>query len=245
MRWFGLKAGREGSRPALSRGGMATMAQGEWPSGYDAQVRAGYLGNAVAQRAVRLVAEAVGSAPLDASDPALLALVTARSGGGRLAEVVAAQVLLHGNAFVQVLRDEAGKVAELYPLRPERVGVVLDAGGWAAGYRYTVGGRVSEIAPDAVIHVRGFHPLDDHYGLGCLGAASGAIAVHNAAGRWNKALLDNAARPSGALVYDPGTDRRCQPSSSGDCARRWRQALPVWAMPGGQCCWRVGSSGRR
>ena len=48
------------------------------------------------------------------------------------------------------------------------------------------------------------HPLDDHYGLGCLGAAAGAVAIHNAATRWNKALLDNAARPSGALVYDPG-----------------------------------------
>ena len=48
------------------------------------------------------------------------------------------------------------------------------------------------------------HPLDDHYGLGCLGAAAGAIASHNAATRWNKALLDNAARPSGALVYEPG-----------------------------------------
>jgi HK97 family phage portal protein len=27
--------------------------------------------------------------------------------------------------------------------------------------------------------------------------------VHNRAGRWNKSLLDNAARPSGALVYEP------------------------------------------
>ena len=25
--------------------------------------------------------------------------------------------------------------------------------------------------------------------------------MHNASGAWNKALLDNAARPSGALVY--------------------------------------------
>jgi HK97 family phage portal protein len=44
--------------------------------------------------------------------------------------------------------------------------------------------------------------LDEHYGLGCLGAASGAIAIHNASSRWNKALLDNAARPSGALVHE-------------------------------------------
>jgi HK97 family phage portal protein len=31
-----------------------------------------------------------------------------------------------------------------------------------------------------------------------------ALDTHNAAGRWNKALLDNSARPSGALVYAPG-----------------------------------------
>jgi HK97 family phage portal protein len=55
-----------------------------------------------------------------------------------------------------------------------------------------------------VVHVRAFHPLDDHYGLGSLAAAAGPIAIHNAATRWNKALLDNAARPSGALVYDAG-----------------------------------------
>ena len=28
--------------------------------------------------------------------------------------------------------------------------------------------------------------------------------MHNRASRWNKALLDNAARPSGALSYEPG-----------------------------------------
>jgi HK97 family phage portal protein len=32
------------------------------------------------------------------------------------------------------------------------------------------------------------------------------VAIHNAATQWNKALLDNAARPSGALVYDSGKD---------------------------------------
>ena len=30
-----------------------------------------------------------------------------------------------------------------------------------------------------------------------------ALDTHNAAGQWNKALLDNSARPSGALVYAP------------------------------------------
>ena len=199
MKWFGWKPGRDASRPALARAGMAGAPFGEWPQGYEAQARAGYLGNAVAQRAVKLVAESIGSAPVDASEPGLATLVT-----GRLRGEVAAQLLLHGNAFVQVLRDVDGGAAELFALRPERVSVEADAAGWPAAYLYRVGGQATRLATEEVIHLRAFHPLDDHYGLGCLGAASAAIAVHNAATRWAKGLLDNAARPSGALVYDPG-----------------------------------------
>jgi HK97 family phage portal protein len=88
------------------------------------------------------------------------------------------------------------------------VTVETDAGGWPAAYRYRVGDRVVRLAVDPVqpqvIHIKGFHPLDDHYGAGCLSAAAGAVRTHEAATRWGTALLDNAARPSGALVYDPG-----------------------------------------
>jgi HK97 family phage portal protein len=210
MKLFGWR--REASRPALSRAGAVSV--GEWPPSYEAQVRGGYAGNAYAQRAVRLVADAVAGAPVEASEPALLRLVQG-AGVGVLA-AVATQLQLHGNAYVQVLRGpDPGSVAgagdqaaALYPLRPERVTVEPDASGWPAAYRYTVGGRVQRLSADGprpdVVHLKSFHPLDDHYGLGCLGAAASAIAVHNAAGVWNKALLDNAARPSGALVYEPG-----------------------------------------
>ncbi|MCH4893764.1 phage portal protein [Sphingomonas sp. SFZ2018-12] len=216
MKWFGRKAaGREVSRAGLMRGGWGT---GEWPRSYDAQVRDAYLNNPVAQRAVRLVVEGVGSAPLTASDPALLALVRARSGGQMLIETVAAQLLLHGNAYVQLLTDPAGALVELFALRPERVTVEADAQGWPVAHRYAVGGgqplRLAVDGPDGrpqVIHLKSFHPADDHYGLGCLGAAAGAVAIHNAATRWNKALLDNAARPSGALVFDPGDGAAMSP----------------------------------
>ena len=209
MRWFGRKSGSVSARPALLRAPWGAITIGDWPRGYEAQVRAAYLDNAVAQRAVRLVAEGVGSAPL-AGEGRMLALAGAASAGQALIETVATQLLLHGNAFVQILCDAGGEPAELFALRPERVTVEPDAQGWPAAYVYRAGERTARIeAADGLgrpglVHLRATHPLDDHYGLGALGAAAGAVAIHNAATRWNKALLDNAARPSGALVYDPG-----------------------------------------
>src|SRR6218665_3040580 len=171
MKWFGRKAARGTGRPFLFAGWRQGYAAEPWPRGYEAQVREAYLGNPVAQRCVRLVAESVAWAPVYASGarPEAAALLTPG-----LLETVATHLLLHGNAYVQLLQDAAALPAKDGLGRP------------------------------GLVHLKAAHPLDDHYGLGCLGAAAGAIAVHNAAAKWNKALLDNAARPSGALVYDPG-----------------------------------------
>jgi HK97 family phage portal protein len=177
-------------------------ALGEWPKSYEAQLREGYLHNPIAQRAVRLIAEAVASAALSVNDETALALVKATSGGQSLLETLAAQLLLHGNGYVQLLTAADGSLCELYALRPERVSVEADVQGWPAAFRYKAGDAVTRLAANEVIHIRSHHPLNDHYGLGCLGAASGAIAIHNASSKWNKALLDNAARPSGALVHE-------------------------------------------
>jgi len=212
MKWFGRKAARGTGRPSLFAGWRGMFSAEPWPRSYEAQVREAYLGNPVAQRGVRLVAESLAWAPV------YEAKESPSTGSGRAAsllvppllETVATQLLLHGNAFVQVLQDAEGAPAELFALRPERVSVEADAAGWPAAYVYKVGEAKSRIAAKdglgrpGVVHLKAAHPLDDHYGLGCLGAAAGAVAVHNAAAKWNKALLDNAARPSGALIYDPG-----------------------------------------
>lgn len=208
MNIFGWKStGRASARPGKSHVRLARnsggFSLGHWPNNYEAQVRDGYLGNAVAQRAVRLVAEGVASVPLDCNVPEALALVRATTSGQSLLETLAVHVLLHGNGYVEISCSEDGAPVDLFALRPERVTVELGADGWPCAFVYKAGEVASRMSPDAVIHIRSVHPLDDHYGLGCLGAASGAVAIHNAAAKWNKALLDNAARPSGALVYDP------------------------------------------
>ncbi|MBZ0124538.1 MAG: phage portal protein, partial [Roseovarius sp.] len=87
----------------------------------------------------------------------------------------------------------------------DRMSVVPGRDGWPVGYEYAAGGRKHRFevgeGPAPVCHLRSFHPQDDHYGLSPMQAAAQAVDVHNAAARWSKALLDNAARPSGAIVY--------------------------------------------
>jgi HK97 family phage portal protein len=177
---------------------------------YDRGIREGFLANPIAQRSVRLLAEGVGQAPLACSDPRLAALVTATSAGQSLVETLAANLLLHGNAYVQIIKDAGGTPVELFALRPERVKVALDSRGWPVAYDYTVTTHVTRIPVDdengwpEIIPIRAMHPLDDYCGAGALEAAWQAVLIHNAATAWNRALLDNAARPSGALVYETG-----------------------------------------
>lgn len=180
------------------------------PFEYNGAVRRAYLENPVAQRAVRLVAEGIGQAALMPTEPELAKLVNATSAGQSLLETLASQLLLHGNGFVQVLKDGQGRPVELFALRPERVTIALGADGWPTAYIYRVGEQAMTIpvldqdASPNIIHIKGFHPTDDHYGAGCLSSADQAVALHNAASIWNRSLLENAARPSGALVYDTG-----------------------------------------
>ena len=211
--WFGRKA-----RPAQTRAPAAWLSGAigaEPPRSFESLAREGYLRNPVVQRAVRLVSESAGGAPVAAEPAGHMALALlgqgrlgeSRSGPG-LVETIAANLLLHGNAYVETSLGPDGLPAALWPLRPERVTVETDAGGWPVGYLYRAGEVLARYPAMTVgdraglLHIRSFHPLDDHYGLGCLGAAAGAIDTHNSASRWNKALLDNAARPSGALVYE-------------------------------------------
>jgi HK97 family phage portal protein len=188
---------------------------GEAPKSYEAMVRASYLANPVAARAIRLISEGAGGAPLVANPPghpalALLGSAGFGASGPGLLETLAAQLLLHGNAYVEAATGPDGLPAALFALRPERVTVEADSQGWPVGYVYRAGASVTRYAAESMgdraglLHIRAYHPLDDHYGIGCLGAAAAAVDLHNSAAKWNRALLDNAARPSGAIMYQPG-----------------------------------------
>ena len=67
-----------------------------------------------------------------------------------------------------------------------------------------MGDSATRLPAETVLHIKLFNPLNDYYGLSPLEAAARSIDTHNAASAWNKSMLDNSARPSGALIYTSG-----------------------------------------
>jgi HK97 family phage portal protein len=180
------------------------------PRNYAAMAREGFQGNAVGYRCVRMIAEAAATVPFllfegnrERDEHPMLELLgrpNPAMTGRELLESVYGFLQLSGNAYVEAVSVE-GAVRELHVLRPDRMRAVAGANGWAESYEYAVNGQSIRLPREAVLHARLFHPLDDYYGLSPLEAAGRAIDTHNSASAWNKAMLDNAARPSGALVF--------------------------------------------
>ncbi len=199
---------------------LLTTGRARWsPRDYAGLAREGFARNAVAYRAVRLISEAAASVPLLLMDGPreidahplldLLARPNPRATGTEFLESVYGHLLVAGNAYVEAVALD-GQVRELYALRPDRMKVVPGPSGWPEAFDYTLDGRTLRIPQDSlvpganlppILHLALFNPLDDHYGFAPLEAAAQALDLHNSAGDWNKALLDNAARPSGALIY--------------------------------------------
>ena len=185
--------------------------------------RTGFAGNPVGFRSVKLIAEAAAALPLVLQDARqrfethpVLSLIKRPNAGqvrAELLEALYSQLLLSGNAYVEAVCGEAGAPQELHVLRSDRMSVVPGADGWPVAYDYSVSGKTHRFDASSVLspicHIKSFHPQDDHYGFSPMQAAAMALDVHTAASRWSKSLLDNAARPSGAIVYK-GADGQSQ-----------------------------------
>lgn len=189
------------------------------PRDYTAFAREGMIQNPIVYRAVRMISEAAASVPLvlyegerEIDEHPLIELLR-RPGPGRtttdLMEAWYGYLLVAGNAYVEAVAV-GGMLRGLHVLRPDRMRVIPGADGWPEAFEYAVGDSRrligGEVLPGIrrILHLKLFHPVNDHYGLSPIEAAATAIDLHNTAIRWNKALLDNSARPSGALVYTSG-----------------------------------------
>ena len=184
------------------------------PRRYDALAEEGYRKNVVAFRCISEVARASASIPWllytqdhqELDDHPLKELLkhpNPLQGTTQFLESVFSYYQISGNVYIEAIRPSEGSApVELYVLRPDRMRIIPGESGLPQGYEYQIGGRTVRWGADPftgasnILHWKSFHPLDDWYGMA-------PLDQHNAASAWNQALLNHAARPSGALIYSP------------------------------------------
>jgi HK97 family phage portal protein len=115
--------------------------------------------------------------------------------------------LISGDAYIRKSGPAKDAPRELYLLNPAKMKIVPGEGTpFPRQYEYKPK-DTAEVYPvdrltgkSDILHIKKFNPLDPWYGLPPMSAAAYAIDVFNAGQQWNLGLLQNGARPSGALM---------------------------------------------
>lgn len=200
---------------------LQTLGRPTWtPRQYDKLAKESYEMNAVSYRCVRLVAEAAAQMPFivregdqEMEDHPFLELMKRPNAFESRQELLVrlySFLLLSGNVYLEpIILD--GNIRELFALRPDRMKITVGPKGYPSSYIYTVGQTEVRYPINAnargqlpILHIKEFHPTDDNYGLSPVEPAAFSIDVHNQSNAFSKSLLENGARPSGALVYSGG-----------------------------------------
>lgn len=197
----------------------------QWPQrSFEQIAKEGYQQNPVVNACVYMTARAAANVPLcvyrgetEVDVPDLTALMNRPNpvqDGESFRIATLSDFLLAGEFFAERV-DVKGKPKELYRWQPGQVTVDPGKNGFPQSYTFKIGGEARTVPVDVVkglmpvLHVKEYNPLNDWRGQPNIDPAAFAIDMHTGALRWNNALLQNGAQPSGALVYAPkeGSDK--------------------------------------
>ena len=191
---------------------------------YQDLAKEGYLKNAIVYRCVNEISKGAGAVnymlkngDLQVEDHPLLDLLARPNplqSNTEFFNSLFGFLLLSGNAYILKIGSELGTPRELHLLRPDRVNIKGAGKPIPDRYEYVVNGKVQNIFPidpdtgnSEVKHIKLWNPLDDYYGLSPLQAAAEEVDQHNLSSQHNINLLNNGARPSGAVIFKPKDDQ--------------------------------------
>ena len=180
----------------------------------------GYLKNAIVYRCVNEISKGAGSVEycIKSGDTMLeqhplLSLIDRPNplqSNSEFFNALFGYLLLSGNAYVLKVGSELGKPKELHLLRPDRIVINGGKKPIPESYDYVINGRVQQsfqVDQDTgfseLKHIKLWNPLDDYYGCSPLSAAAVEVDQHNLSSKHNINLLNNGARPSGAVIFKP------------------------------------------
>ena len=194
---------------------------------YEVFAREAYIRNVVAYKCISMLAKNASSIPLllydkrtkkEIKNHQLLDLLNnpnPTQNGYEFFESIYSYKLIAGNSFIKAtfLKSENFKnPKELFVLRPDRINIIAGENGLPMAYEYKVNNSKTRFYVDKItgqseiLHLKNFNPINDWYGLSPIEAASYSIDQHNEASKWNQSMLQNGARPSGALMVKCSDD---------------------------------------
>jgi HK97 family phage portal protein len=119
-------------------------------------------------------------------------------------------LLISGNNYMLSVSGDRTPPTELYNLRPDRIKIRTGSRAMPLSYDYVLGGNIVDsyevdqaTGNSKIKHIKLFNPLNDYYGMSPISACSVDIDQHNLANKHNVNLLQNGARPSGAVIFKP------------------------------------------
>jgi len=117
--------------------------------------------------------------------------------------------LLAGESFQEVVDDKRGRPVELWPRRPDQIGLRPDISPERSLYP-----RVADyifddddqnpIPPERMIHTKFYNPLNEFRGLPPIAAVREGIVIDLFAQAWSKSFLQRGARPDYAVIAPQG-----------------------------------------
>ncbi len=111
---------------------------------------------------------------------------------------------LAGNSFWEIQRNPAGKVVNIFPLRPDRIEIVPDPKKRILKYRYNVNGTFIDYEPEEIIHFKYTDAKAEFWGISAASAARTTTTIDFYAVAWNKEFFQRGAEP-GAVLESPET----------------------------------------
>ena len=187
---------------------------------YKEYAEEGYAQNAIVFRCVNEIAQGASSIPFNIKfkgekleNHELISLLNRPNPLQAYCEYFHAlysYLLISGNSFAYKIKVNQRGVNELHLFRPDRVNVIPSDTFIPKGYEYKVGGNVLATyqadptnGMSDVKHLKLWSPLNDYYGMSPIYAASADIDLHNLIAKHNVNLMNNGARPTGAVVFNP------------------------------------------
>jgi HK97 family phage portal protein len=211
-----MRRAPETKESAVGRVMVTNPGQPAWkPRDYKSFADEAFARNVVAYRSINRIADAVASVKWTlwrgdeeiVTHPLLdlLKRPNPSMSGDEYMRAKVGYMMISGNGYEERVKDTR-QVRELYQLRPDRMSVIPSDNGNPSAYEYAVGGRKVRFPVDPmtmesdVRHIKLFNPINDWYGQSPIEAGAYGVDQFNESMSWIQSLLQNSARPSGALV---------------------------------------------